>query len=54
MPRCGQTILLTVALILIVAGLRVPLLPIPLERDEGEYAILPGGLGIMNCLIATG
>jgi len=45
MPRCGQTILLTAALILIVAGLRVPLLPIPLERDEGEYAYIAWRLG---------
>jgi 4-amino-4-deoxy-L-arabinose transferase-like glycosyltransferase len=40
MRRRGQTILLIAALILIVAGLRVPLLPIPLERDEGEYAYI--------------
>ena len=45
MPRCGQTILLTAALILIVVGLRVPLLPIPLERDEGEYAYIAWRLG---------
>ncbi len=38
---CGtRTILLTASLILIVAAIRAPLLPIPLERDEGEYAYI--------------
>jgi hypothetical protein len=45
MRRRSQTILLTAALILIVTGVRVPLLPIPLERDEGEYAYIAWRLG---------
>src|SRR6266480_1533125 len=43
---CGtRTILLTASLILIVAAIRAPLLPIPLERDEGEYAYIAWRLG---------
>src|SRR6266513_1444011 len=43
---CGtQTILLTASLVLIVAAVRAPLLPIPLERDEGEYAYIAWRLG---------
>ncbi len=45
MRRRGQTIPLTAALILIVTAVRVPLLPIPLERDEGEYAYIAWRLG---------
>src|SRR5437867_10284714 len=38
---CGtRTVLLTASLIQIVAAIRAPLLPIPLERDEGEYAYI--------------
>jgi hypothetical protein len=40
-----QTILLTVSLLLIVAAVRTPLLTIPLERDEGEYAYIAWRLG---------
>src|SRR6266566_3099288 len=40
MWRGTRTILLTASLILIVAAIRAPLLPIPLERDEGEYAYI--------------
>ncbi len=43
---CGtRTILLTASLILIEAAIRAPLLPIPLERDEGEYAYIAWRLG---------
>src|SRR6266480_996572 len=43
---CGtRTILLTASVILIVAAVRAPLLPIPLERDEGEYAYVAWRLG---------
>lgn len=45
MRRGSQTLLLTGALILIVAGVRLPLLPTPLERDEGEYAYIAWRLG---------
>ena len=37
--------LLTASLVLIVAAVRAPLLPIPLERDEGEYAYIAWRLG---------
>jgi 4-amino-4-deoxy-L-arabinose transferase-like glycosyltransferase len=40
MGRAKATILLAISLILIVAAVRAPLLPIPLERDEGEYAYI--------------
>jgi hypothetical protein len=40
-----QTILLAAGLVLIVAAVRAPLLPIPLERDEGEYAYIAWRLG---------
>jgi len=40
-----QTILLAAGLLLIVAAVRIPLLPIPLERDEGEYAYIAWRLG---------
>lgn len=45
MQRASQTILLTAGLVLIVAAVRAPLLPIPLERDEGEYAYIAWRLG---------
>jgi Dolichyl-phosphate-mannose-protein mannosyltransferase len=40
-----QTILLAAGLVLIVGAVRGPLLPIPLERDEGEYAYIAWRLG---------
>src|SRR5919204_3080357 len=40
MRRGTQTLLLTAGLVLIVTAVRAPLLPIPLERDEGEYAYI--------------
>src|SRR5262249_55634973 len=40
MRRGTQTILLAASLGLIVTAIRAPLLPIPLERDEGEYAYI--------------
>jgi 4-amino-4-deoxy-L-arabinose transferase-like glycosyltransferase len=45
MGRGKATILLAISLLLIVAAVRVPLLPIPLERDEGEYAYIAWRLG---------
>src|SRR5438094_9505693 len=45
MRRRTQTILLAASLVLIVAALRTPLLAIPLERDEGEYAYIAWRLG---------
>ena len=45
MWRGTRTILLTASLVLIVAAIRAPLLPIPLERDEGEYAYIGWRLG---------
>src|SRR5882724_13339385 len=45
MWRSTQTMLLTASLVLIVAAVRAPLLPIPLERDEGEYAYIAWRLG---------
>src|SRR5262249_14767269 len=39
------TILLAISLVLIVVAVRAPLLPIPLERDEGEYAYIAWRLG---------
>jgi hypothetical protein len=40
-----QTMLLAAGILLIVAAVRAPLLPIPLERDEGEYAYIAWRLG---------
>jgi 4-amino-4-deoxy-L-arabinose transferase-like glycosyltransferase len=40
-----STILLGASLVLIVVAVRAPLLPIPLERDEGEYAYIAWRLG---------
>jgi hypothetical protein len=40
-----QAILLVAGLILITAAVRVPLLSVPLERDEGEYAYIAWRLG---------
>jgi 4-amino-4-deoxy-L-arabinose transferase-like glycosyltransferase len=45
MQRGKATILLAVSLIVIVAAVRAPLLSIPLERDEGEYAYIAWRLG---------
>ena len=45
MRRGTQTILLAASLVLIVAAIRLPLLAIPLERDEGEYAYIAWRLG---------
>jgi hypothetical protein len=39
-PSARQTFLLVAGLILITAAVRTPLLNIPLERDEGEYAYI--------------
>jgi len=40
-----QTILIVVGLVLITAAVRVPLLGVPFERDEGEYAYIAWRLG---------
>ena len=45
MRRGTQTILLAASLVLLVTAIRLPLLPIPLERDEGEYAYIAWRLG---------
>lgn len=45
MWRGTQTILLTASLVLLVVAIRAPLLSIPLERDEGEYAYIGWRLG---------
>jgi hypothetical protein len=45
MRRGTRTILLAAGLVLIVAAVRLPLLPVPLERDEGEYAYIAWRLG---------
>jgi hypothetical protein len=45
MGRCKATILPAISLVLIVAAVRAPLLSIPLERDEGEYAYIAWRLG---------
>ena len=45
MRRGTQTILLAASLVLIVTAIRLPLLSIPLERDEGEYAYIAWRLG---------
>ena len=44
-PSARQTILVVAGLILIAAAVRIPLLGIPLERDEGEYAYIAWRLG---------
>ena len=41
----ASTILLGASLFLFVLAVRAPLLPIPLERDEGEYAYIAWRLG---------
>src|ERR1044071_6184010 len=41
----SQTIIIAASLLLLVAALRTPLLSIPLERDEGEYAYIAWRLG---------
>src|SRR5437879_12287357 len=40
-----RTVLLGVSVLLIVVAVRAPLLGIPLERDEGEYAYIAWRLG---------
>jgi hypothetical protein len=45
MRDSNQTILIATGLLLLVAAVRTPLLPIPLERDEGEYAYIAWRLG---------
>jgi Dolichyl-phosphate-mannose-protein mannosyltransferase len=40
-----QTVLLIAGLILITAAIRIPLLGVPFERDEGEYAYIAWRLG---------
>jgi 4-amino-4-deoxy-L-arabinose transferase-like glycosyltransferase len=45
MERSKAAILLAISLLVIVAAVRAPLLPIPLERDEGEYAYIAWRLG---------
>jgi 4-amino-4-deoxy-L-arabinose transferase-like glycosyltransferase len=44
-PSARQTILVVVGLILIAAAVRLPLLNVPFERDEGEYAYIAWRLG---------
>lgn len=46
-PRSSarQTILVVASLILLAAAVRIPLLNVPLERDEGEYAYIAWRLG---------
>ncbi len=46
-PRLSvrQAILIVAGLILITAAVRIPLLNVPLERDEGEYAYIAWRLG---------
>lgn len=41
----GQTVLLIAGLVLITAAVRIPLLGVPFERDEGEYAYIAWRLG---------
>ena len=45
MERSKAAILLAISLLVIVAAVRAPLLSIPLERDEGEYAYIAWRLG---------
>ena len=40
-----QTLFLVAGLILITTAARIPLLDVPLERDEGEYAYIAWRLG---------
>jgi len=40
-----QTVLLIAGLVLITAAVRIPLLGVPFERDEGEYAYIAWRLG---------
>jgi 4-amino-4-deoxy-L-arabinose transferase-like glycosyltransferase len=44
-PSARQTFLLVVGLILITAAVKIPLLTVPFERDEGEYAYIAWRLG---------
>ncbi|HST30372.1 MAG TPA: glycosyltransferase family 39 protein [Chthoniobacterales bacterium] len=44
-PTARQTILVAAGLILLVVAMRLPLLGIPFERDEGEYAYIGWRLG---------
>ena len=44
-PSARQTVLLVAGLILLVTAVRLPLLGIPFERDEGEYAYIGWRLG---------
>lgn len=44
-PSVRQTLLLVAGLILITAAVRIPLLNVPFERDEGEYAYIAWRLG---------
>jgi len=44
-PSARQTILVVASLILLAAAVRIPLLNVPLERDEGEYAYIAWRLG---------
>src|SRR5438874_6591586 len=45
MGRSKATILLAISAVLIVSAVRAPLLSIPFERDEGEYAYIAWRLG---------
>ncbi|PWT77652.1 MAG: hypothetical protein C5B58_16435 [Acidobacteria bacterium] len=45
MRRGSQTVLIAASLVLIVSAVRAPLLSIPFERDEGEYAYIAWRLG---------
>ncbi len=44
-PSARLTILVVAGLILITAAVRIPLLRVPFERDEGEYAYIAWRLG---------
>jgi hypothetical protein len=44
-PFARQTVLLVAGLVLLVTAMRLPLLGIPFERDEGEYAYIGWRLG---------
>src|SRR5438132_11918151 len=45
MRRGSQIVLIVTTLVLIVSAVRAPLLSIPFERDEGEYAYIAWRLG---------
>src|SRR5205823_10973842 len=45
MRRGSQIVLIVTTLVLIVSAVRAPLLSIPFERDEGEYAYVAWRLG---------